>query len=62
MGLICILNKRFSLYYKWLHWQFVQMPRWSDVFEPLLEKLEAADNHTERADQMNVDSLVKTLF
>ena len=54
MGLICILNKRFSLYYKWLHWQFLQMPRWSDVFEPLLQELEAAGTHSERAHHMNM--------
>ncbi len=53
MRLVCVLNKRFSLYYKWLHWQFVQMPRWSDVFEPLLQELEASRDHSQRARHMN---------
>ena len=52
MRLVCMLNRRFSLFWKWLHWQFAQMPRWSDVFEPLLQDLEEASNHEQRGHRM----------
>jgi hypothetical protein len=52
MGFVCMLNKRFSLYWKWLHWQFAQLPKWSDVFEPQLQELEGASGHIQRSQLM----------
>ena len=52
MAFVCMLNKRFSLYWKWLHWQFAQLPKWSDVFEPQLQELEGASGHIQRSQLM----------
>ncbi len=53
MRLVCMLNRRLSLYWKWLHWQFLQMPKWSGELEPLLQDLEGSSSHRERAGQMD---------
>jgi hypothetical protein len=52
MSFVCLLNKRFSLYWKWLHWQFAQLPKWSDVFESQLQELERASGHIQRSQLM----------
>ena len=48
LRLLCLLNKRFPVYWKWLHWQAQSLPKWIDMIEPSLKKLESANNHETR--------------
>ena len=50
LGLLCLLNRRFPVYWKWLHWQFQSLPKWIDVLEPSLRELESAADHETRAE------------
>lgn len=52
MRLICLLNKKFPVYWKWLHWQFQGLPRWTDMISPHLRELEAAANVESRSQVM----------
>ena len=44
LKLLCLLNKRFPVYWKWSHWQVQKLPKWMDVLGPKLQELEAASN------------------
>lgn len=44
LRLLCLLNKRFPVYWKWLHWQAQSLPKWIDIIGPPLKKLESANN------------------
>ena len=48
LRLLCLLNKRFPVYWKWLHWQTQSLPKWVDIIGPSLKKLESANNHKAR--------------
>ena len=48
LRLLCLLNRRFPVYWKWLHWQVQSLPKWSDIFEPSLRELDSAANHGSR--------------
>ena len=50
LRLLCLLNKRFPVYWKWLHWQAQSLPKWIDMIEPSLKKLESANNHETRGE------------
>ena len=50
LRLLCLLNKRFPVYWKWLHWQAQSLPKWIDIIEPSLKKLESANNHETRGE------------
>lgn len=50
LRLMILLNRRFSVYWKWLHWQFQGLPKWVELVAPPLCKLEAAASHEARAD------------
>lgn len=39
MNLVCLLNRRFPIYWKWLHWQFKQLPNWAPQLELQLQEL-----------------------
>ena len=40
-----VLKECFPVYWKWLHWQAQSLPKWMDIIEPSLKKLESANNH-----------------
>ncbi len=50
LRLLCLLNKRFPVYWKWLHWQAQSLPKWIDIIGPLLKNLESANNHETRGE------------
>lgn len=50
LRLLCLLNKRFPVYWKWLHWQAQSLPKWMDIIGPPLKKLEVANNHKARGE------------
>ena len=53
LRLLCLLNKCFPVYWKWLHWQAQSLPKWIDIIAPSLKKLESADNHETRGEIIN---------
>jgi len=63
LGVACLLNKRFPVYWKWLHWQFQQLPKWRDELAPQLQALDAAANHEIRGEIIGsmCDSIRKIL-
>ena len=50
LRLLCLLNKHFPVYWKWLHWQVQSLPKWIDLIEPSLKELESANNHEMRGE------------
>ena len=50
MRLMVLFNRRFPVYWKWLHWQFQRLPRWTDVLAPFLGELESAADHEARGE------------
>lgn len=50
LRLLCLLNKRFPVYWKWLHWRAQSLPKWMNIIEPFLKKLESANNHKTRGE------------
>ena len=50
LRLLRLLNRRFPVYWKWLHWQAQSLPKWMDMIEPSLKKLESANNHETRSE------------
>ena len=50
MHLLCLLNRRFPVYWKWLHWQFQQLPQWTNALKPHLTELESASHHDRRGE------------
>ena len=57
LRLLCLLNKRFPVYWKWLHWQAQSLPKWVDIIGPSLKKLEAANNHAKRGARSSTTSV-----
>jgi hypothetical protein len=52
LRLICLLNRRFPVYWKWLHWQFQTLPKGEDRLNSLLQELDSTDGCKDRGDVM----------
>ena len=50
LRLLCLLNRRFPVYWKWLHWEVQSLPKWMDIIGPSLKELESANNHKARGE------------
>ena len=50
MRLICLLNREFPVFWKWLHRQYQMLPRWVDETYPFLKTLEGASDVVTRGE------------